>query len=109
MKAIYREIQRNFKPKIGKVSLRISFFEQSRSFATNHVVSAMNSQRYHVLRKPTLQDLRRLKFTRQIVQSQGFFTGGNRAVYRGYRCYRWGTVTVPSGSNRSQNSNLNLN
>jgi hypothetical protein len=36
-----------------------------------------------------------------------FFTGGNRAVYRGYRCYRWGTVTVPSGSNRSQNSNLN--
>jgi hypothetical protein len=31
---------------------------------------------------------------------QGFFTGGNRAVYRGYRCYRWGTVTVPSGSNR---------
>jgi hypothetical protein len=38
-----------------------------------------------------------------------FFTGGNRAVYRGYRCYRWGTVTVPSGSNQSQNSNLNLN
>jgi hypothetical protein len=39
----------------------------------------------------------------------GFFTGGNRAVYRGYRCYRWGTITVPSGSNRSHNSNLNLN
>jgi hypothetical protein len=38
-----------------------------------------------------------------------FFTGGNRAVYRDYRCYRWGTVTVPSGSNRSQNSNLNMN
>jgi hypothetical protein len=29
-----------------------------------------------------------------------FFTVGNRAVYRGYRCYRRGTVTVPSGSNR---------
>jgi hypothetical protein len=40
---------------------------------------------------------------------QGFFTGGNRAVYRGYRCYRWGTVTVPSGSNRWKNSTLNLN
>jgi hypothetical protein len=38
-----------------------------------------------------------------------FFTGGNRAVYRGYRCYRWGTVTVPSGRNRWKNSNLNLN
>jgi hypothetical protein len=38
-----------------------------------------------------------------------FFTGGNRAVYRGYRCYCWGTVTVPSGSNRRKNSNLNLN
>jgi hypothetical protein len=42
-----------------------------------------------------------------IVQPRIFFTGGNRAVYRGYRCYRWGTVTVPSGSNRWKNSNLN--
>jgi hypothetical protein len=46
---------------------------------------------------------------RQPLRPRFFFTGGNRAVYRGYRCYRWGTVTVPSGSNRSQNSNLNLN
>jgi hypothetical protein len=38
--------------------------------------------------------------------TQGFFTGGNRAVYRGY-C--WGTVMVPSGSNRWKNSNSNLN
>jgi hypothetical protein len=45
----------------------------------------------------------------RVLQDRVFFTGGNRAVYRGYRCYRWGTVTVPSGSNRSQNSNLNLN
>jgi hypothetical protein len=43
--------------------LRISFFEQSPSFATNHLVSAMNSQRYHVLHRLTLQDLRKLKFT----------------------------------------------
>jgi hypothetical protein len=41
--------------------------------------------------------------------AQGFFTVGNRVVYRGYRCYRWGTVTVPIGSNRLKNSNLNLN
>jgi hypothetical protein len=40
---------------------------------------------------------------------QGFFTGGYHAVYRGYHCYRWGMVTVPSGSNRWKNSNLNLN
>jgi hypothetical protein len=47
--------------------------------------------------------------TAPILAGRVFFTGGNRAVYRGYRCYRWGTVTVPSGSNRSQNSNLNMN
>jgi hypothetical protein len=41
--------------------------------------------------------------------SQGFFTAGYRAVYRGNRSYRWGTVTVPSGRNRTQNSNLKLN
>jgi hypothetical protein len=30
---------------------------------------------------------------------QCFFTARYRAVYRGYRRYRWGTVTVPSGRN----------
>jgi hypothetical protein len=38
-------------------------------------------------------------------QRQGFFTTGNR----GNRCYRRGTVTVPSGSHRNDFSNLNLN
>jgi hypothetical protein len=38
-----------------------------------------------------------------------FFTVGYRAAYRGNRSYRWGTVMVPSGRNRPQNSNLNLN
>jgi hypothetical protein len=38
-----------------------------------------------------------------------FFTAGNSSGYRGNRCYRWGTVTVPSGSNRYEFSNLNLN
>jgi hypothetical protein len=50
-----------------------------------------------------------LKTVGKMLTTRVFSTGGNRAVYRGYRCYRWGTVTVPSGSNRSQNSNLNLN
>jgi hypothetical protein len=40
---------------------------------------------------------------------QSFFTVAYRAVHRGHRCYRRGMVTVPSGSNRWQNSNLNLN
>jgi hypothetical protein len=31
--------------------------------------------------------------------SRVFFTARYRAVYRGYRRYRWGTVTVPSGRN----------
>jgi hypothetical protein len=42
-------------------------------------------------------------------QAGFFFTVGYRAVYRGNRCYRWGTVTVPSRSNRCQISILNLN
>jgi hypothetical protein len=42
-------------------------------------------------------------------ESHGFFTVGKRAVYRGNRCYRWGTVMVPSGSNWYEFSNLNLN
>jgi hypothetical protein len=66
IKATYGEIQRSFKPKIRKVTLWISFFEEPPSFATNHLVSMMNSQRYHVLRRPTLQYLRRLKFTTQL-------------------------------------------
>jgi hypothetical protein len=40
--------------------------------------------------------------------NQGFFTAGNCSGYRGNRCYRRGTVMVPSGSNRYQFSNLNL-
>jgi hypothetical protein len=46
IKTTYRKIQRNFKLKIRKDTLGISFFEQSPSFATNHLVSVMNSQRF---------------------------------------------------------------
>jgi hypothetical protein len=57
-----------------------------------------------------VQEPRCVKFCGKLAAAtRVFFTGGNRAVYRDYRCYRWGTVTVPSGSNQSQNSNLNLN
>jgi cAMP phosphodiesterase len=34
---LFIEKLRSFKPKIRKVSLRMSFFEQSPSFATNHL------------------------------------------------------------------------
>jgi hypothetical protein len=40
---------------------------------------------------------------------QVFFTAGNRSGYHSNRCYHRGTVTVPSGSNRYEFSNLNLN
>jgi hypothetical protein len=40
---------------------------------------------------------------------QGFFTAGNRSGYHGNCCYRRGTVTVLSGSNRYEFSNLNFN
>jgi hypothetical protein len=44
IKAIYRKIQQGFKPKIGKISLGVSFFEQLPSFATDNHISMMNSQ-----------------------------------------------------------------
>jgi hypothetical protein len=40
---------------------------------------------------------RRLEIER--IRGRVFFTARYRAVYRGYRRYRWGTVTVPSGRN----------
>jgi hypothetical protein len=46
----------------------VSFFEQSPCFTTNNHIPTMNPQRQHILRMPNLQDLRRLKFTGQIVQ-----------------------------------------
>jgi hypothetical protein len=45
----------------------MSLLKQSPSFATKNHIPTMNSQGQHILRRPTLQDLRRLKFTRQIV------------------------------------------
>jgi hypothetical protein len=48
----------------------MSLLEQTPRFTTDKHVSMMNSQRHHILRRPNLQDLRRLKFTRQSVQKK---------------------------------------
>jgi hypothetical protein len=45
----------------------VSFFEHSPCFTTDNHIPTMNSQRQNILRRPNLPDLRRLKFTRQIV------------------------------------------
>jgi hypothetical protein len=50
----------------------MSLFEQSPCFTVDEHVSMMNSQWHHILRRPTLQDLRRLKFTRQLVQTKHY-------------------------------------
>jgi hypothetical protein len=43
----------------------MSFSKQTPCFATDEHFVSMNSQRHHVLRRPNLQDLRRLKFTKK--------------------------------------------
>jgi hypothetical protein len=42
----------------------MSLLEQASCFTTDKHFVAMNSHRHHVLRKPNLQDLCRLKFTK---------------------------------------------
>jgi hypothetical protein len=46
----------------------VGFSELSPCFAADNHIPTMNPQRQHILRRPNLQDLRKLKFTRQIVQ-----------------------------------------
>jgi hypothetical protein len=82
---------------VGRAAMDVDPYEM----AFHWVPGAPSHRPEHV----TVMGLGRMIFVRRS-GSRVFFTGGNRAVYRGYR---WGTVTVPSGSNRSQNSNLNLN
>jgi hypothetical protein len=50
----------------------MSLLEQTPCFATDKHFIAMNSQWHHVLRRPNLQDLRRLKFTKQLVQAKHY-------------------------------------
>jgi hypothetical protein len=48
----------------------VRFFELSPRFATDNHITAMNPHWQHILRRPNLQDLRKLKFTRQVVQTK---------------------------------------
>jgi hypothetical protein len=52
--------------KIKEVLFGMSLFEQAPRFAANKHPIPMNSQWHHVLRRPSLQDLRRLKFSKQL-------------------------------------------
>jgi hypothetical protein len=50
----------------------MSLLEQSPCFATNKHFVTMNSQGHHIPRRPNLQGLRRLKFTKQLVQTRHY-------------------------------------
>jgi hypothetical protein len=45
----------------------VGFVELSPCFATDNHITTMSTRWQHILRRPNLQDLRRLKFTRQDV------------------------------------------
>jgi hypothetical protein len=66
IKATHRKFKRSFVPKIREVLFGMSLFEQTPRFAANKDPIPMNLQWHHVLRRPSLQDLRRLKFTKQL-------------------------------------------
>jgi hypothetical protein len=44
IKTTYRKLQRNFKPKFEKVSIRVSILKQPLGFTANHLISMMNLQ-----------------------------------------------------------------
>jgi hypothetical protein len=66
IKTAHRKFKRSFEPKIREVLSGMSLFEQAPGFAANKHLIPMNSQWHHVLRRPSLQDQRRLKFTKQL-------------------------------------------
>jgi hypothetical protein len=61
IETFHRKSKRNFKPKVGKILIGMSLLEQAPCFATEKHIIMMNSQQHHVLRRPNLQVLRRLK------------------------------------------------
>jgi hypothetical protein len=61
----HRKFKWSFESKVKEVLFGMSLFEQAPHFAANEHPIPMNSQWHHVLRRPSLQDLRRLKFTKQ--------------------------------------------
>jgi hypothetical protein len=62
---MHREVLAAISLEIRELASRMGFFLQTPSLTTNYLVLAMDTQRNDVLHRPTLQDLRRLKFTRQ--------------------------------------------
>jgi hypothetical protein len=62
----HRKFKRGFEPKVKEVLFGMSLFEQASCFAANEHPIPMNSQWHHVLRRTSLQDLRRLKFKKQL-------------------------------------------
>jgi hypothetical protein len=50
----------------------MSLLKQAPCFAADKHIITMNLERRHVLRRPKLQDLRRLKFTKQLVQAKHY-------------------------------------
>jgi hypothetical protein len=50
----------------------VSLLEQTPCFATDKHIIAMNPQWNHVLRRPNLQDLRRLKFTKTTCSGKNY-------------------------------------
>jgi hypothetical protein len=70
IEASHRKPKRNFEPKVRKILFGMSFLEQAPCFATDKHFFAMNPQWHHVLRRPNSQDLRRIKFTKKLVQAK---------------------------------------
>jgi hypothetical protein len=58
----------------------MSLLEQAPCFAANKHIITINSQRCHVLRRPNLQDLRRLRVYKQLVQAK-FYNQMNVQIY----------------------------
>jgi hypothetical protein len=61
-----RKLKQSFESKIGEILFGMSLFEQVPRFTANKHLIPMSSQWHHVLRRPSVQDLRRLKFTKKL-------------------------------------------
>jgi hypothetical protein len=70
LKTTHRKVLATFKTKIREYTPVINLFEQSPSLATDYLIPTMNSLWYHILHRPTLQDRRRLKFTKQFIREE---------------------------------------
>jgi hypothetical protein len=73
IEASHRKPKRNLEPKIGKILFGMNLLKQAPCFTTDKHFVAMNLHRRHVLRRPNMQDLRRLKvYKKQLVQTKHY-------------------------------------